>query len=880
MLRVTLFQMRQNIGRLIAAGIAILIGTAFIAATFMGGQVFVQTSQNSMTAEYANADLVATGVKTVIENGYENTYYNGVSEAQANKIKDLPEVTGIVVNNGGFFALTTGARQEYLPFVTVSDQPNLTTLEYEQGKAPATANEIAVPVKIGTRFDVAVGQTLKVTVDDGENQAVKEFTVSGLTNDPHGSYSKYGGAALTTFDGLANLSRALDKTASFNADSLLVAIDPAIHPGTPTFDQVQEHISAITDGAKVSTLEQLTADSLKAVTGDSNIIMTAVLAFAAVALLVAALVISNTFQVLVAQRARTLALLRCVGANTKQIKRSVLVEALILGVIASAGGIVVGILLVEVILWGVGLANISAAVPTSVGVPLTAIWVPLLAGTVVTVLASLVPARVATRVAPLAALRPIEGVAETRGRAGKIRTVFSALLVFGGVALMVLGFVQRDSSITTAVIAGLLGGASSFVGLIISAVLWVPSVVAGFGLLFKRFGAPARLASANIARNPRRTASTATALFIGVTLVSLLSIGASTATATMNKELDKTFPIDLQAQFYGNPDDEASNQDAISQIRSLPGVAAVATSRWVIGQYATELNMTDEWTNSTGFYEISSDVNSVLRNPSAFAALAPGKVLTSGMYPPLKEGEKVQLFYSGTNEVEGSAEKQPGWNTRMEFAVGGTNNMGGFLLETADFDKFLANAQVDPKSVTTGYAFIKIADDANVSDTVDAVRDILSNTNSSLDGAAMQRQMFQDVINVMLLVLVGLLGVAVLIALIGVANTLSLSIIERRRENATLRAVGMSRRQLRFSLAYEGMLIAGIGAFVGVLLGGIYAWVGASLLLSELTSVQFAVRWTDIVIIFVIALGAGLLASVLPARSAVRTSPVEALAVD
>jgi putative ABC transport system permease protein len=140
--------------------------------------------------------------------------------------------------------------------------------------------------------------------------------------------------------------------------------------------------------------------------------------------------------------------------------------------------------------------------------------------------------------------------------------------------------------------------------------------------------------------------------------------------------------------------------------------------------------------------------------------------------------------------------------------------------------------------------------------------------------------MFQKVIDVMLLVLVGLLGVAVLIALVGVANTLSLSVIERRRESATLRAVGMSRRQLRASLAIEGMLIAGIGALVGVLLGTLYAWLGSKLLLGAFTTVVFTVRWADIAAIFAVALAAGLIASIVPGRSAARTSPVAALAVE
>lgn len=168
----------------------------------------------------------------------------------------------------------------------------------------------------------------------------------------------------------------------------------------------------------------------------------------------------------------------------------------------------------------------------------------------------------------------------------------------------------------------------------------------------------------------------------------------------------------------------------------------------------------------------------------------------------------------------------------------------------------------------------------NAGDAMNAVRDYFGEDNVSVTGLVLEREFYQKAIDVMLLVLVGLLGVAVLIALIGVANTLSLSVIERRRESATLRAVGMSKRQLRHSLGIEGMLIAGIGAFVGVLVGALYAWLGAQLLFGGFATPIFTVRIWDIVLIMAVSIGAGLLASVVPARGAARTSPVAALAVE
>lgn len=190
-----------------------------------------------------------------------------------------------------------------------------------------------------------------------------------------------------------------------------------------------------------------------------------------------------------------------------------------------------------------------------------------------------------------------------------------------------------------------------------------------------------------------------------------------------------------------------------------------------------------------------------------------------------------------------------------------------------------ALAQVDAAAGIT-QAWVRLSDIDEAATTIDTVRETLSEDAVTISGAALERATIQQLIDAILAVTVGLLGIAVLIAFVGVANTLSLSVLERRRESATLRAIGLSRRQLRSTLAIEGMLIAGVGAVAGVVLGLGYGWMGAAVVLGSFADIHLSVPWLQLTSIVAVALAAGLLASVLPARSAARTSPVEALAVE
>ncbi|WP_377465446.1 ABC transporter permease [Populibacterium corticicola] len=865
--------MRQNIGRLIAAGVAIFIGTTFITATLLAGEVLVKSTEKSMTASFADADLVVSASSD--QNG--SYVYNPIGVDLVRDVAAVNGVSDVAVGEGPYVEATSDGKSEYLPLLTYAKDKNLQSYEISDGKAPNSDSEVVLPLKVAERLKLSIGDSISLDMlsQYGEEGTAVAFTITGFSKDVSGGFASSGGAVVVSLDGAEKLSDHPVNTDGFQAQSILLNVEDNIQKDPAAFDKLRAEISKIIGERTVQTTSEAAQDRIESISGEAQILTYMVLSFAALALLVASLVISNTFQVLVAQRTKTLALLRCVGASKKQIKNSVIVEALILGFASSIAGILGGILLVQGVLWVVAAMDLSPAVPTSVTIPVAAIWLPVVAGVLTTLLASFVPARIATQVAPLAALRPIEGTSEVR-RTGIVRLIFAGIFVAIGTALFVYAFSIYKSDMELALGVGVLGGALSFLGLVMSAVLWVPGVVAAVGSVFAKFGAPARLATANIGRNPRRTASTSTALFIGVTLVAMLSVGASTARTTMNQELDKQFPLDVAITLRGETDLSDSTLTAIRQVKGVD----VAQS---VEQIAVPIVVGDqEWVSGGTTYRFDESVNSALRDTSAVEKLTDDTVLVSTWYAS-EPGTEINFVDPSALESFDSndvPQESPLWNTRVTLKSAGTTGLEGSAVTQKTFDELKSKFQLTDADVESRLVLVKVSDPSNAMDTVDALRDLLGEDNVEISGAVMERDMFQKVIDVMLLVLVGLLGVAVLIALVGVANTLSLSVIERRRESATLRAVGMSRRQLRASLAIEGMLIAGIGALVGVLLGTLYAWLGSKLLLGAFTTVVFTVRWADIAAIFAVALAAGLIASIVPGRSAARTSPVAALAVE
>ncbi len=856
MIRLALAQMRRSLPRLVSAGIAILIGTAFIAATLVAGNVITRTSYDAIAASLADADLVVLA-----------------PDLTADDVDTLRGTDGVAAADGQLELWTevrAGGERAYPPVTARASDPRLEAQEVTAGELPTEPGGIALPEPLAERLEVGVGDEVTVvreTWDEsGEATDVSEtLAVVGLTNDSSGAFAQSEGAMIVVPQDAARWyaqdnagtaptyrTAVIALTDGADLEDVRAALTQALAPTAPA--------------AVIQTKQERAEDLAAMFTGDAGALTAIVLGFAAIALLVAALVVANTFQVLVAQRTRTLALLRCVGADKRQIRRSVLVEAALLGLASSAGGLAVGLLLAQGTLVVLGNANPDVPLPAAVPITLAVILVPLLVGTLVTLVAALAPARAATRVAPLEALRPAAQAVGLR-RAGRVRVVLSALLVLGGAGLLALGVTisGTEGGAMVGLPVGILGGTLSFIGVVVGAILWIPRVVSLAGGLLASTGASARLAAANTLRNPRRTSATSAALLIGVTLVAMMSTGAASARATLGNELASQYPVDV---LVADPDTYLENSEGTDPALTPAVVARLAAVDGVQGVGGAVVVST-AWSDGAGDLgwqdlralepEVAADL---LRTGDQAAGLTDDTVVVA-------RGEAEQMGIADGDEltltIEGEA---PVARTAVV-----TDFPGGLLVTPATLTAMGVELPVNE-------VWLRLADDADVVATMDEVQEALSEIPVQVLGAALERAAFEDIIDTLLAVVLGLLAAAVVIALIGVANTLSLSVIERRRESATLRAIGLSRRQLRASLALEGSLIAGVGAVLGIVLGVAYGWTGSLTVMRAVGEVSLEVPWRDLGVALVVAVAAGLLASVLPARSAARTSPVEALAVE
>jgi putative ABC transport system permease protein len=855
-------QLRRSVRRLAAAGVAVVISTAFVAATLQAGTIVTRTTYAQVAAQYASADLVVFD--------RDGTMTSADTEA-ARAVEGVAAADGF---RGAYAELSHGGRTVHQSLVANPSDPRLSPLVLADGAWADRPDRMVLPVDTAKLFGVSVGDTIASTrclrggdpaADKngaecyGGHEVAEQLTVSGLVDDPLDTYAAGGGVAVVTAEALEQrIAEAAGAAGPPGMRTLVVALD---RPGDETALEAAEDAlaAAVPSATEVTTPEERAEDVVSAISGGQNIVyLVFALALAAVSLVVAGLVITNTLQVLVARRSRDLALLRCVGASTGQIYRGVLLEAAILGVLAAVAGVVVGSLLVQVGLMVAPGFDLGVALPTTITPSAPALLVPLAVGLLVTLAAALAPARAASLVAPLAAMRPAAAPGPSGPARG--RAVLAVLATVGGLALLAGGVaLGMSGSIDVGLFATVLGGSLSLVGVIVGSVFWLPRVAAAFGRVAGVGGPAARLASANTLRNPRRTAATSTALLIGVTLVSMMTTGAASARVAMDEKLDERFPVDLQATSTTYDRDgsaAAVPPTVLDALRGADGLRSVIEVTGVSAERAdggrpVQLAVVDP-----------EALRSVANTPVDADALRPGTLVV-----PERAAALYGLAGLGTIELTG-----PDGTATLDVVHSDSQADRAYLTpqDLAAFDARTAAGEV----------WAKVDEGQDAAAVVSAVQEAVSTTGETVRVAGMfvEQAAYQRIVDMILGIVVGLLSVAVVIALVGVANTLSLSVMDRTRENAVLRAIGLSKGQLRATLAVEGMVIAAVGAVLGVALGLLYGWAGATTALSALGSVPLVVPWTEIAVVLAVALVAGLVASVAPARAAVRTHPLAALA--
>ena len=428
-----------------------------------------------------------------------------------------------------------------------------------------------------------------------------------------------------------------------------------------------------------------------------------------------------------------------------------------------------------------------------------------------------------------------------------------------------------------------------------AAPLYVPSLIKLFGLIIRPFGPTARLSTSNAVRNPSRTSLTAVALMLAVGLSMTLQIGTATMRSTGDRMIEEHFPVDMQISALPPmddepaPDGEQSTADAESG-SSTPDATA-GTSNGKAGQHpeapavpktvlgtiddlpnvASQLQLEstladlgdkgkDSYQNSVVVYGAEKDKMSQISDVVSEKLNDDTIVVNDSL--PFRTGEKIKVTGSkGT--VELSVVK-----------VSGVLDFSEALTTTAALDRLSDNHQVSA-------VWMKMQDRTNMTSVMERLTPLMSTSGVSVSGGFPAAGMLDKILDVILMIITALLGVAVLIALVGVANTLGLSVLERRRESALLRAMGMQKRSLRLMLLHEALQTSFVGVFVGVVAGGYFAWLGISSIFRAAgtnVQVQFGVDWPWAIGLVLICMAAAALASILPGSHAARTAPTEALA--
>ena len=921
MLRVTFAQMRRSASRLIAAGIAIVISTVFVAITLLAGTVMTQTTHATLAARYAQADLVA-----MADNW--SAFYLG----QAQAIADVPGVESLAIRIQTGISLTYRGHSSFELMLPAATDASLSPLVITEGRAPHTAGEIALPQVSLDRLGAAVGS--RISAAD-----TRILTVTGVTQDPFGAFSSWGGAGLavledviswqlglphvpdlqagdpTGFDSSILIDAALINTGGDVSDAMQASIATAITASdTTTWGSTASDSSASSMAINLLTPLEIAQSRMAATMGSENMaVLVFGMVFATVALLVTGLVIANTFQVLIAQRTRTLALLRCVGASSARLRRSVLLEGATLGLLGSLMGTALGIGLAHIALMVGRSMTQGVPLPSSLAITAPVLLVPAIMGTVVTLLACLAPAAAATRVSPVEALQPA-GPPRVGTKAGRVRLGASLVLLTCGLVLMVTGLARaHQGDLELGILAALAGGVLAFVGVVLAGVFWLPALARLAGRLVGISGPTARLATANMLRNPRRTAATSTALVIGVTLVVTMATGAASAAATLHSMLDQRFAVDVAVtsprQFTVavtgdaqpgtfQPDDAPAGSNSPGN-GILDGASPDSTSPSADIPASQDALTPDTRAIAHGAHAFAVVVD--IRESFAWIQLADAAQVDPALAPRVEsiatisgaDAAAVMREAMGLDSLTAAQVGVPR-NLASQLAdgdmvtltgPGGSVDVTVIVLEDLVDDSLWVLPQLHEQLFTdapVARLWMRLDNIADATWAVPQLEDALAAAGQAvtIQGAAVDRAQMQSMINTALAVVIALLAAAVVIALIGVANTLSLSVIERRKESATLRAIGLSRGRLRSMLAIEGVLIASLGAVAGVVLGLAFGWLGASVIFAWEDTVIHAWPWGHIGAALGVAVAAGLLASVLPGRYAVAASPVEALAAD
>jgi putative ABC transport system permease protein len=852
---VTRFALRGLLGRKLRTALtalAIVLGVAMISGTYVLTDSIDQAFDKIFTDIRQGSNAVISG-----KSAFDLSEGSGVSEPTFDESL-LPEVQalpGVAEAEGSVDSDATQLIGDDGKAVVYGGAPNLgfsianpdsvfNPLTLVEGSWPGP-NEVVVDQATAGKEDFEVGETIGVQAEG----PVQRLRMSGIMQFSSGL--TIGGATLAGFD-LPTAQRLMRK------EGRLDEIAVASKPGVTDAELVRQIDAILPDGTQVQTAsEQVRADA-EETNEFITFLQTFLLAFGGIALFVGSFVIANSLSITIAQRTRELATIRMLGASRRQVLGSIFVEALVVGVIASVIGLFLGLLLAR------GLFRLFDAVgftlPNTglVFEPRTAV-VALLAGILVTLLASLRPAFRATRVPPVAAVR--EGATLPPGRFARFRGLGAALMALAGFAALLYGIFRSGLGTEQVLLWMGLGTLFVFLGIALFSSRLVRPLAHVLGWPATKIGGAAGLlARDNARRNPQRTASTAAALMIGLALVTLVATLAAGIVSSFRGAVNDLFvgdyAITAQNNFSPIP------VDAAEAAAEAPGVTAIGNVR----------------TGETLVFD----------EPSFSTAVDPGMAQVIDM--DWKEGSDEvfsQLGQDGAFIDDGFAEDHmlgvgdgidvtfPNGNTR-QFVVKaifdpptGGSPFGNVTISSDVWDEEIPR----PRNL---YSFAKMEGgdtDAN-QEALDAALADFPNAKAQTRRQFIDNQIsgLSSVLNILYV----LLALSIIVSLFGIVNTLVLTVFERTREIGMLRAIGMTRRQIRRMIRHESVITALIGAAIGIVLGIVLA----ALLIARVDFLVFEFPTTQVIIFVIAAIVVGILAAVFPARRAAKLDPLKAIAYE
>ncbi|MEH0544799.1 ABC transporter permease [Streptomyces sp. B21-105] len=839
MFRTALRNVLAHKARLLMTVLAVMLGVAFVSGTLVFTNTLSNALQNSSAKGFDQVDVAVTA-ESQPDVGDRIVKTPDLTQAlleQSAKAPGAASATGVVT---GFTAIADkdgklvggGFQSQGGNYWGEKDA----RYPLESGHAPSGRSEVLIDWRTAERAGYEVGDTVRISVDG----PVLSPTIVGVFTTDDGNVAA--GGSLALFD-TATAQTLFGKPGTYDE------IDVKAAAGTSQSALKSALDAALPkDRVETTTGRQLADSQAEAISASMSGLKQGLLVFAGIALFVGTFIIANTFTMLVAQRTKELALMRAVGASRRQVTRSVLIEAFVVGTVAGVTGLVAGI--------GIGaglrslLGTLGATVPdgplvVTPGTVATAMAV----GVVITMVAAWLPGRRAAKIPPVAAMSSVHAAATTRSLV--LRNTLGALFSAAGVAV-VLAATTMDGSAGQAPMG--LGAVLLIIGVFILTPLLSRPLIAASAPALRIFGVSGKLARQNSVRNPRRTAATASALMIGLTLITGMTVMAG----SLQKSIDKMASASIKADYVVSmANGNQLSPDVDAKLKTADGVTATSPMRNAPGRINGETEYLTG-VNGPAFGELTD----LPMANGAFTVGGSQVVVDAGTakYNGWKAGSAFTVHY------------EDGKSQRLTVAGVYESNelIRGILLDNSALTPHVE----DPSDMQV---MVKTSDGVS-----DGTKDRLEKALGSNPAIKVQsKQDLSDEIakmfTLLLNMLYGLLAMAVIVAVLGVVNTLAMSVFERSQEIGMLRAIGLDRRSVKRMVRLESLVISLFGGVLGIGLGVFFGWAAGELLGTKMPTYELVVPWGRMAVFLVLAAAVGILAALWPARRASRLNMLTAI---